>query len=408
MTTKFQQMLGQLEQMADQEDGACIEAPEMLSAGIPPVPAERIPFHSAAQEAEGSDDQVARRVNPWIADGSVTEVAGKIKTAGKTTFMLEISRCVATGQPFLGKATAKAPVVYLTEQPRSSFRQALRRAGLLGCADFHFLYWRDVFGVSWPEVAEAAVQKAISLGALLIVDTLPQFAGIRGDGENSADEALYVMGPLQVAAADGIPVVVIRHERKNGGDVGDSGRGSSAFGGAVDTLVTITRGDGNTAPNVRVIHAVSRYDDVPAELYIELTDDGYVVLGSGSDVAHRKARDYLLDNAPGTEEKAAIINDLRNGGGFGRTVAQKAINELVTDRLLNWVGSGKKGDPFRFWRPEKLSAAFKDEEAAERKHAPKRSSGADPEPAMEKVSAGTSTLYSGGKNPEDADVLELE
>ena len=49
------------------------------------------------------------------------------------------------------------------------------------------------------------------------------------------------MKPLQLAAADGLGVVVGRHERKSGGDIGDSARGSSAFGGAVDTIITISR-----------------------------------------------------------------------------------------------------------------------------------------------------------------------
>ena len=65
------------------------------------------------------------------------------------------------------------------------------------------------------------------------MDTLGQFAGIRGDGENSSGEAQAAMSPFAAsrrkrARRDS------RHERKGGGEVGESGRGSSAFGGAVD------------------------------------------------------------------------------------------------------------------------------------------------------------------------------
>ena len=75
------------------------------------------------------------------------------------------------------------------------------------------------------------MEKAIQKGAMLVVDTLFKFAGIRGDGENASGEAVEAMGPLQLATSAGLSVAVIRHERKSGGNVGDSARVSSAFGG---------------------------------------------------------------------------------------------------------------------------------------------------------------------------------
>jgi hypothetical protein len=94
--------------------------------------------------------------------------------------------------------------------------------------------------------------------------TLPQWAGIHGDGENSAGEALAAMAPLQEAASQHhLAVVIARHERKSGGDVGNSGRGSSAFAGAVDIVLSLRRPEGNTRPTLRVIHALSRFDETP-------------------------------------------------------------------------------------------------------------------------------------------------
>lgn len=77
-------------------------------------------------------------------------------------------------------------------------------------------------------------------------------------------------------------------EAEAGGDVGDSGRGSSAFGGAVDTVVAVRRGEGRGS-NVRFISALSRFDDVPEMLVVELTDAGYVSHGSDTDVAVAEA-----------------------------------------------------------------------------------------------------------------------
>ena len=69
--------------------------------------------------------------------GAITAVDGKIKVAGKTTLILHLCRVVLYGRNFLGQPTSRTPVVYRTEQPPSSLRQALRRAGLQERGGFH-------------------------------------------------------------------------------------------------------------------------------------------------------------------------------------------------------------------------------------------------------------------------------
>ena len=85
--------------------------------------------------------------NGLLAIGSITEIDGKIKAAGKTTFIKHLIRCVLDGHDFLGQPTRKARVLSVTEQSRA--------------------------------------------------------------------------------------VIIARHDRKSGGDVGDSGRGSSQVSGDV-------------------------------------------------------------------------------------------------------------------------------------------------------------------------------
>lgn len=77
-------------------------------------------------------------------------------------------------------------------------------------------------------------------------------------------------------------MIVLRHERKAGGDVGDSGRGSTAFGGAADIVLAIKTGEGATPRTVRQVHALSRFDETPELVTIEMTDVGYVVLGEST------------------------------------------------------------------------------------------------------------------------------
>ena len=91
----------------------------------------------------------------------------------------------------MGQPTRKTPVVYLTEEKRSTLREALGRVGLTEQGDLHFLLRHEARKFSWPEVVDAAVEKCQSIGAvLLVVDTLPQFAGFKGDQENNTGDAL--------------------------------------------------------------------------------------------------------------------------------------------------------------------------------------------------------------------------
>jgi hypothetical protein len=242
-------------------------------------------------------------------------------------------------------------VVYLTEQSDSSFRQALARAGLLNHDDLHILSWHKTLGLAWAEIVAQAVAKCADVGAkLMVIDTLPQFAYIRGDGENNAGEALAALQPLQAAATTGLAVAVLRHERKSGGDVGDSARGSSAFTGAVDIVLSLRRAEGASRPTIRHLHALSRFDETPDLVVIELTPDGYVALGTETAVAEAEARTAMLDAAPNNEADAMTEAELLMAARVKRTNGQKVIAELLGAGCLVRVGAGKKGDPYRYWK----------------------------------------------------------
>ena len=159
------------------------------------------------------------------ACGSICEIDGKPKASGKTTFLMHALRAMLDGVEFLGQTTIRGPAALLTEQSRPSIAPTLRAHGL-DRDELRVLTWPDAFGTPWPEIIEEAVAECERVGArLLVVDTLGQFAGVRGDAENDAGAALEAMAPLQQAAASGLAVIVSRHDRKAGGDVGESGAG---------------------------------------------------------------------------------------------------------------------------------------------------------------------------------------
>lgn len=328
---------------------ATSNAPAIHSAqGSIQTGAERIlRFQTAREFAASMPAEIEWIAKPWVAVGAITGVDGKIKAAGKTTWVMYLSRATVDGRPFLGEPTRRTAVVYLTEQPRTSLLASLARADLLGRDDFTLLTWRDSTAMAWPEVVAAAVRECEARSAgLLVIDTLSRFAAIDGDGENDAGKADAAMAPLQIAAADGLAVIVVRHERKAGGDVGDSGRGSTAFGGATDIILAIRRTE--AGGNVRKIHALSRFDETPDALVIELTDAGYVVLGDDAAVALRAIQGKLRDSLPWDESRGLSIQELVAKLDASRTTVQRAIDSLIEAGEVGRAGTGHKGDPYLY------------------------------------------------------------
>lgn len=313
----------------------------------------RLHFRTGVDIANETSAEVPWVAKPYFASGSITELTAKIKL-GKSTLLLAAARAILDGAELLGERTTQCPVVYLTEQQQTSFRAAVKRAGLLDREDFHVLYWHDTIGRSWPDVMRETIAHCQEVGAgILFVDTLAQFAGLRGDAENNAGDALGALQPLQEAAASGLAVVICRHERKSGGDVGDAGRGSSAYGGGVDVMLSLKRAEGQGRATVRVLHGLGRFEETPQTLVIDLTEDGYASMGTEAAVGSALIRSALLQHAPSNEGDALKEVDLlallpKELGS--RTAKYEVLIALMAENLISRRGAGKKGDAFHYWR----------------------------------------------------------
>jgi hypothetical protein len=287
-----------------------------------------------------------------VAVSSITELDGKIKAAGKTTLILWMIRAILDGVPFLGAPTRQAKVLYVTEQSRQTFMDALRLVGLADRGEeFRILFREDFHGATWAKIVAAARQDGYEL---VVFDTIGKLAGIRE--ENAAGEWAAAMSPLQDLAAAGRAVVIARHDRKGGGDIGDSGRGSSQASGDVDIILAVRRPEGNQPGNRRVVEGLSRYRETPEKIVIELTAAGYVLLGSVEAVAASEA-DAFVRSAIGSEFRTNGIGpDLTELTALGdkldpkvrRTTISVALARLGATGEIAHSGGGKKGDPFRY------------------------------------------------------------
>jgi hypothetical protein len=328
---------------------------------VRPAAGEQKLFRSARELAATVAPKVDWIVPGFVAAGAITELTGKAKASGKTTLVLDWVHAVLHGATCMGTcATARSPVVFLTEQTEITFREALRRARLLDRDDLLVLSRWETRSRTWPLIAKLALEEARRIDArLLVVDTLAQFAGLQGDAENNSGDALAALEPLQRIAAAGLAVLVTRHERKGGGVIGESGRGSSAFTGAVDIVLSLTRPNGNHRPTLRTLEGMSRFDETPdrividkvpiqsSEPGIEVWAEHFVVLGDADAVALEEAKAALAAALPLSPATGKTAGELADGTGVARSTLERALKGFPG---LAHTGSGKKNDPRRYFR----------------------------------------------------------
>jgi len=215
----------------------------------------------------------------------------------------------------------------------------MRRVCAADAVNIHVLLRSQTFGHSWPEVCEAMrVHRCKHDIGLVIIDTFTDLAGLAGEDENISGPVLKAIGFLRPIADDGAAVVISRHDRKEGGSLVESGRGSGAFAGAVDVLMAL-RKKGETQ---REILGIGRPEGVPESVFVDF--DGVEYRATDDP---RRARDLALertmlaalprdaDHAVGIEDVAALI---------GRS-AKTATKELKRLRDEGAVQSGRGKGP---------------------------------------------------------------
>jgi hypothetical protein len=207
----------------------------IVPAAVPTVivvPSNDLPWTSPGEEA-GADEDEDAIVSDILYPGSKT-LCISLPKVGKSTFAVGMCAAIRNAKRFLERAVEPANILYLTEEPRSTFQATMARAGIEE-HDPGFQYLRrgmaGVAGVSWPKIVAAVVGRATDIGAeLVVVDVLHRWAGFQDGGENASDkvnEAITELTPLSEA---GIAVLILAHSPWGLKRV----RGSTDIFGAVD------------------------------------------------------------------------------------------------------------------------------------------------------------------------------
>ena len=104
---------------------------------------------------------------------------------------------------------------------------------------------------------------------------------------------------------------------------------------------------------MRVLRAVSRYEETPEDLVVALKENGYEVRGDSehaqADEDRQRVFAAIQEAGSGSRSELSELTGLP-----GATVARHG-NDLYEDGRIGRSGAGRKGDP-HVWRAETVSA----------------------------------------------------
>jgi DNA-binding transcriptional ArsR family regulator len=312
---------------------------------------------------------------PWLLPGylarfAVTLLAGRPKV-GKSTLTCALLASIAKGAPFVGLETSRSGVLLLTEERRDTLAEKARILRLISfrhgaspigggneLAPVHALMRHDAGATPWREVVRQAMAHCAQHElALLVVDTFDRWTGLRGEAENAAGAVNEALEPLQYAAASGLAVLIVSHQRKSSGEFGEAVRGSNALTGGVDVVLELERPSRTLqlGGHARVLRAVSRFSSTPEELYVELDEHNFVPIESPEQVKADAERERVLAALDGAGESATaeLIGEELD---LPKSTVRRHLRTLLERGLVTRSGRGKKNDPY-VWQ-------LRDEEAA--------------------------------------------
>ena len=320
----------------------------------PPLPPIRWGMASLRTEAAPTVPWLWRG---YLAAGAVTLLTSQWKT-GKTTLTSVLLSRMKTGGTLAGLSLTAGRAIVLSEEPPS---QWVLRGGRLDLEDHVGWFCRPFRGrprpQQWQElldrVAKAADERRVSL---VVVDPLAAF--FPGKSENDAGSMLDALAPLQRLAAHGLSVLALHHPAKKEKSDGPSGRGSGALLGCADILVEMRwyRRPGESDRRRRLI-ALSRFDETPRQMIVELNAEGtdYLCHGSFAEeefVSHWRLLKDLLHQAPRKLTRADIRAVWPNADRPDATTLYRWLRRAVAAGLLRQDGHGHRDQPFRYWLAE--------------------------------------------------------
>ena len=246
---------------------------------------------------------------PWLWHGYLgrgiqTLLLGLWKS-GKTTLISHLLKVMATGGAFCGFPVRQSRVLIISEELEAKWAE---RRDTLGLGDHVHLICRpwkarpklDEWQTFVTHIAELVRENRYDL---VVFDPIAELWSVYD--ENDSGQVAGALIPLSAITEAGAGILLVHHPNKSDATEGRASRGSSALPGRVDIIVEFRRYDPEHSSRKRTLRGYSRYSETPTEVVVELTDDGYKLVGTRGEVEADERREIILDlcDAPITLEE---------------------------------------------------------------------------------------------------------
>lgn len=293
----------------------------------------------------------------YLPRGGIT-LFSAIWKSGKSTLLSHLLKSLdGSVSQFLGLDVVPARVLYVSEEDEKIWadrrdKMLIRDHVGMWCRPFRIRptmqEWRDHIGQIGDQVAKHQFD-------LVVYDTLSKMWPVRE--ENDAGQVEESLMPLWNISNKGTSILLVHHTRKSGGEQFVGARGSGGLPAFCELLMEFKRASDNTKDTKRIIHAVGRFNDIPAKLACELVNGRYVGLGDPDDEEEKQAAKQselatkiiaVLTNAPDWMTFDQLNFELKLGKGTRKADTIKELNGLIDGGEIEREGEGRKDDCYRF------------------------------------------------------------
>jgi hypothetical protein len=291
----------------------------------------------------------------FLARMHLTMFSAKLKT-GKSTALAYLMRALQTGTPFLGHGTQACRTLVVSEEPSVKWEE---RRDRLQLGDALELMCRPMRAkptlLEWIGFLTFLQSRVKGKYDLVVFDTIASFAPWRDENDSAEVEA--TIRPLSLLMEDaGAAVMLVHHIGKSDGREGRAARGSTALSASADILLELRPHTLSDISNRRrVLTGIGRYDETPGRVVAELAPDGsnyVVVAGRGEEAAGELREDVLgrLPAGPPGVTADEMHGRLPTTSRPGLAAVRQSLQQGYENGVWSRSGSGKKGEPFRFWQ----------------------------------------------------------
>lgn len=301
----------------------------------------------------------------WFIDGLLTEASFNMciggPKSGKSTLMRQMAANVSTGEPFLGRATKQAEVLFISPDERnvSKIRQSFEAMGAGKGVYFHA---KSVIPSELLPFLQREKDAHPNL-ELVILDTLVDVVNF--DDLNDYAKTRRNLKPLVDFTKDNQLTTVCLHHttKKEETTINKAMLGSTALASLSETTLYIPV-DGNQR---RFLLTQQREGE-----YLERTDLEYnpalQISTLGLSTSQKKEKKVIgrIDELDKTvihflsDNPGSTADQVKDGVNASKKDVLPVLNRLVEHGTFRREGKGVKGNPFKFgphdWREEEAAA----------------------------------------------------